>query len=85
MSELDREVAGLRCREVLAVLSEYLDGELPRDRRARVEAHVRRCERCERFGGAFGAVVGALRRELAQVRSGPDDAVKRRLHERLGV
>jgi hypothetical protein len=30
-----------------------------------MEAHVRGCDRCERFGGTFAATVGALRQELA--------------------
>lgn len=62
---LEREVAGIRCREVLEGLSAYLDGELPPSERTRVDAHLRACDRCQRFGGMVGAVVAALRRELA--------------------
>jgi hypothetical protein len=47
----DREVAGLRCTQVLAHLSDYLDGELDPQTRAQVEAHVQGCDWCERFGG----------------------------------
>lgn len=57
-------VGGLRCFEVLALLSDYLDGELEATARGRVEAHLAGCEACTQFGGEFGAVVGALRKQL---------------------
>ncbi len=55
---------GLRCGEVLARLSDYLDDALPAEERARVEAHLRACGRCEAFGGRVGRIVRDLRREL---------------------
>jgi anti-sigma factor RsiW len=61
----DREVAGIRCFEVLERLSDYLDDELPPSERARVDAHLAGCDWCERFGGAMGRTVGALRSGLA--------------------
>lgn len=85
MGELDRTVAGMTCREVLASLSEYLDGELDSPGTARLEAHVAGCDRCERFGGRFGAVVGALRRELGGAAPAPDTPVLRRLWTRLSL
>ncbi len=60
---VEREVAGVRCGEVLADLSEYLDGELPAERRAQLEAHLRGCTVCERFGGSFSTAIQALRQE----------------------
>ncbi|MEZ4455715.1 MAG: zf-HC2 domain-containing protein [Gemmatimonadales bacterium] len=83
MADLERTVAGLRCREVLADLSNYLDGELPAERAARIEAHVAGCDWCERFGGRFGAVVGEVRRTLADPAPLPSAAADR-LAERLG-
>ncbi len=65
MADLDREVAGLRCRDVLERLSDFLDGELDATAVARVQAHLRGCDRCERFGGQIGTQVADLRRELA--------------------
>lgn len=61
----EREVAGLWCREVLADLSLYVDGELTPPRLGAIRAHVSGCDWCERFGGAFGVVVERLRAELA--------------------
>lgn len=62
---LDRELAGRTCRQVLAALGDYLDDELAAGERAAIEAHLRACAECERFGGAIGAVVGKLRQQLA--------------------
>lgn len=58
---LDREVAGLTCRQVLERLSDYVDRELTGESRAVVEAHLRGCEECLRFGGAIGSMVAAIR------------------------
>ncbi len=82
MTAHDREVAGIRCTAVMAELSDYLDRELSGARRAQIEAHVRGCDWCERFGGEFAAVVGALRRQLG-VADEPETGVRRRLRERL--
>ncbi|MDX2193643.1 MAG: zf-HC2 domain-containing protein [Gemmatimonadales bacterium] len=64
MHPLDRVVAGLACREVLAELSAYLDGELPSARREALEAHLHACDTCTRFGGRVAGVVTALRASL---------------------
>jgi anti-sigma factor RsiW len=72
----ERTVAGLRCGEVLADLSAYLDGELDADTRAAIEAHVSGCTQCARFGGQFAAVVTALRTRLA---APPDPASVQRV------
>lgn len=78
----ERLVAGLRCHEVLADLSEYLDGGLSPDRREHLEAHVRGCDYCERFGQQFAETVRALRSAL-----GPpaplEPAMANRLRARL--
>jgi anti-sigma factor RsiW len=82
MTELDRVLAGIRCREVLEELSAYLDAELPPARAAQIEAHLRACDRCERFGGRFARIVQTIRQALA--RPEPlDPEVARRLRDRL--
>jgi anti-sigma factor RsiW len=36
----------LACREFVELVTEYLDGALPDDQRARFEAHLAECEHC---------------------------------------
>jgi anti-sigma factor RsiW len=60
----ERCVADLKCSEVLAVLSHFLDGELEVAKRQQVVEHLRGCDWCEKFGGRFSEVIGSLRREL---------------------
>jgi anti-sigma factor RsiW len=66
MPDLDRRVAGLRCRDVLADLSEFLDGNLAPERLASIQAHLAACDTCARFGGTVGTIVAALRAERDQ-------------------
>ncbi len=61
----EKVVGGLSCGEVLAVLSDYLDGDLAPRARDQVEEHLRGCEGCARFGGEFQATVRALREHLS--------------------
>ena len=61
----ERDVGGLRCSEVLARLSDYVDGDLGEDDRTRVEAHVAACDVCARFGASFSQVVARVRGELS--------------------
>lgn len=57
----EREVAGIRCTEVLALLADYIDGDLPDHRRRQIDEHLAGCSWCEDFGGAYGALVTGLR------------------------
>jgi anti-sigma factor RsiW len=82
MARLDHEVAGIRCREVLAELSDYLDGELADERVEQINAHLRGCDNCARFGGRFQAVFTAIREVLAEP-APLDDDVQRSLHDSL--
>lgn len=61
MSELDRVAGGLRCRDVLALLPDYLEGRLPADLVAKADTHLKECGRCEKFGGEYAALVKELR------------------------
>lgn len=56
----ERVIAGLSCGDVLARLGDYLDGELSPEALSALQAHVAGCDACERFGGAYAAVVRAL-------------------------
>ncbi len=62
----ERRVAGLMCRDVLALLSDFLDGELDPAKRQRVIEHLHGCNWCEHFGGQFSRVIESLRRELRE-------------------
>ena len=80
MSDLDREVGGLRCREVLAILAEYVDDELDGGLKKQVESHLVGCDRCEKFGGEYRSLVASLRRALRREAS---SEVRSRLEARM--
>jgi len=75
--ENEKVIAGLSCSDVLARLSDYLDGDLPAEERARVEEHLRGCEGCARFGGEFAATVRGLRAHLGAATSVPGEVKER--------
>jgi len=80
----EREVAGLRCSDVLGRLSEYLDGDLPAPVVRQMAAHVADCDVCERFGAQFSDAVAALRATLGEPEPLPPD-VEARLKARLAM
>ena len=80
----DRDVAGVRCSAVLLMLPDYLEDELADADRERIEAHLRGCDWCEHFGGAYAALVTTLRSKLTAGEE-PDADARRRLRERLGL
>ncbi len=61
MPDLDRVIAGLRCRDLLTRLADYVDGELGAKDVERVDAHLRECEYCKKFGGEYGMLVEELK------------------------
>lgn len=77
---MDKVVAGITCEQVLARLSDYLDGELPPEPRGRIEDHLRGCDECARFGGEFRSTVRALRAHLT-TSAGLPAALRARLHD----
>jgi anti-sigma factor RsiW len=78
----DRLVAGLWCHDVLALLSDYFDGDLAAAERAKVEDHLRGCDACTRFGGEFAATVHGLRKHLLAQSPAPS-GLRRRLRQAL--
>ncbi len=74
--EEERVAAGLHCGEVLADLTEHLDGRLSRDRAQRIDEHLEECAGCRRFEGEVTAVVRALRQL-------PDEALPPEVEESL--
>jgi len=57
----DREVAGIRCMEVLDALPDYLDNALDPVTRAKVDAHLAGCSWCAQFGGSYASTATALK------------------------
>lgn len=80
---VERNVGGLRCGEVLELLSLYVDGELGAQERQKVEAHVAACHECARFGTEFGSMVAAVKQRLAGSTS--EDSVERVTRATLAV
>lgn len=78
----EKVVGGLSCSDVLARLSDYVDGDLPAAERARVEDHLRGCDGCARFGGEFSSTVRAVRAHLAVAGEVPP-ALRERLRRAL--
>ena len=78
----ERDVAGLRCSQVLEILGEYLDGQVAPAQAQQIAAHVSGCDLCERFGGRFAFAIQTLRTQLAQP-AGLDAGVEARLAARL--
>jgi predicted anti-sigma-YlaC factor YlaD len=70
---VERKAGGLRCGEVIALLSEYVDGELGATDVVRVEDHLRGCTVCETFGGRFARTVESIRATLGGERGVPPE------------
>ena len=68
--------------EVLELLSDYLDGDVSLAVKDRIEAHLRGCDQCERFGGQVSSVVKSLREQLKEPEP-LDEGVISRLQDRL--
>lgn len=81
MAEEQRLQGGLRCGEVLEVLSDYVDGQLALGLKDQVDAHLRHCAVCERFGGRYKRTVATLRTHLGAAPA-VDEATYRRLIDR---
>jgi anti-sigma factor RsiW len=52
----------MMCRELVQVLTEYLDGALGTRDRARLEAHLSVCDGCRAYVEQFGTTVAVTRR-----------------------
>ncbi len=44
-----RRAQDIACREVVELISDYLEGALPRRERARLESHLAGCEHCSEY------------------------------------
>ena len=77
----ERTVSGMRCSEVLELLTEYVDGELDVACTEIIDNHLLGCPNCERFGRNFGAMVVSLRQEAEQSEAVQLDVMARLLSE----
>ena len=51
----------VRCASGVELLADYVEGLLPADVRASLEAHVLHCERCQAFVASYQAAPAILR------------------------
>jgi anti-sigma factor RsiW len=65
-----------KCEDVRALMSEYVDGELDREDRKRVERHVRFCQRCHTVLGNLRHTLGGLRGLREQAPASADDTAE---------
>ena len=52
----------IRCREIVDLLADYLDGSLPGETARRLEAHLEGCSPCIAFVNTYRGTVDAARR-----------------------
>ena len=45
----DHEAGGLTCRELVELVTDYLEGALPASERARFELHIAPCDHCTAY------------------------------------
>ena len=67
----DRAPADLACRELVALVSDYVDGVLPADWRARADEHLRGCDGCTAYLQQIRDTVDLLARLEAPVPARP--------------
>ncbi len=77
----DRFIGGVRCSEVLAHLSDYVDADLDAATTDRIEQHLLGCPNCEHFGKNFGSMVASLRHESDTPEAVQADAISRMLSQ----
>ena len=61
-----RRQKGLTCRELVELVTDYLEGALPRTERARFESHIAACVNCREYLAQFQqtiALTGTLRED----------------------
>ncbi len=63
----------LECRELVELVTDYLEGALPPEEVAAVEAHLAECDGCDRYLAQMRATLRAL--GTVPVATLPDEAV----------
>ncbi len=70
MTELSVE-QDLPCRELVEIATDYLEGTMPADQRARLEAHLRACDGCTAYLDQLRTVI-RLTGRLGQASLSPE-------------
>ncbi len=47
----------ITCQEFVALLAEYIDGDLSAQRRSRMDAHLASCARCSAYHRSYAATI----------------------------
>lgn len=75
--------AAIVCRSGVELLMDYLEGQLPADVRAELEAHVAGCPRCAAFVASYRATPEVLRHAtLAALPADLEDSLREFLRRR---
>jgi anti-sigma factor RsiW len=64
------------CDEIVKMLSEYLDRDLPAETCVEIDAHLRSCPNCANAAASLRQTVDLCRRFRSEDRPGPLDAGK---------
>lgn len=75
---MQRFVGDLWCFDVLAKLSDYVDGDLRDSECQQLRDHLAGCGYCEDFGAEFQSMLGALREGLSKP-APPSESLKGRV------
>jgi anti-sigma factor RsiW len=59
---IDRDLPEMPCRELVELITDYLENRLPPRDRARFEAHLAECEACSTYLDQFRRTIRALGR-----------------------
>ena len=78
LSRIFRRQPGLSCRELVDLVSDYLEGALPAAAHARFETHIAGCDDC-------AAYLRQMRETLAVLGTLPADALSREAEDDLRV
>lgn len=71
------------CYEILTMISDYLDGDLPESECAKLEDYLENCENCRTMVNTMEKTI-SLYRNISDVECLPED-VKKRLYKCLDI
>ena len=71
------------CQEMLVLISDFLDGDLPESECTRLESHLATCENCRTMVGTMEKTI-SLYRDVSDIECLPED-VKQRLFKCLDL